>query len=140
MQHRRGTRLKSGVIRDWVEPAASPGHVRYATELNSASQPNVTMGLYRLLRKSRRSYGLACNEKISSIVTCVGDLRSGLDTFEARMKIWPSGSLATCGQCISLLDVHFFQECCNSQLIWVAFTLRRRCEDTRGQLHLHDRC
>jgi hypothetical protein len=39
-----------------------------------------------------------------------------------------------------LLGIHFFQEGCNSQLIRVAFTLRRRSEDTRGQLHLHGRC
>lgn len=38
------------------------------------------------------------------------------------------------------LNIHFFQKCGNSQLIRVAFTLRRRCEDTRGQLCLHGRC
>jgi hypothetical protein len=36
-----------------------------------------------------------------------------------------------------LLNIHFVQKCCNSQLIRVAFTPRRRCEDTRGQLCLH---
>jgi hypothetical protein len=43
------------------------------------------------------------------------------------------------GSASGLLDIRFFQECCNSQLIRVAFTLRRRCEDTRGQFHLRGR-
>ena len=33
-----------------------------------------------------------------------------------------------------LLNILFLQKRRNSQLIRVAFTLRRRCEDTRGQL------
>jgi hypothetical protein len=40
----------------------------------------------------------------------------------------------TRGPCAKLLNIHFYQKRCNSQFIRVAFTLRRRCEDTRGQL------
>jgi len=36
-------------------------------------------------------------------------------------------------------NVHDVQKGCNSQLNRVAFTLRRRCEDTRGQFHLRGR-
>jgi hypothetical protein len=32
----------------------------------------------------------------------------------------------TGGQCARSFNIHFFQKCCNSQLIGVAFTIRRR--------------